>query len=116
MRWIVPLCICVGAVLLIAVTLIKFMPMFSAMFATDISADPENTIYPISYVFQHPLQTIYILWNTVIQCSDTILRGLLGGKLSWLDINIIPDHSFTACKRKRRRPGFHQEKPDIYRL
>lgn len=41
MRWIVPLCICVGAVLLIAVTLIKFMPMFSAMFATDISADPE---------------------------------------------------------------------------
>lgn len=88
MRWIVPLCICVGAVLLIAVTLIKFMPMFSAMFATDISADPENTIYPISYVFQHPLQTIYILWNTVIQCSDTILRGLLGGKLSWLDINI----------------------------
>ena len=27
MRWIVPLCICVGAVLLIAVTLIKFMPM-----------------------------------------------------------------------------------------
>ena len=88
MRWIVPLCICMGAVLLIAVTLIKFMPMFSAMFATDISADPENTIYPISYVFQHPLQTIYILWNTVIQCSDTILRGLLGGKLSWLDINI----------------------------
>ena len=98
--------------------------MFSAMFATDISADPENTIYPISYVFQHPLQTIYILWNTVIQCSDTILRGLLGGKLSWLDINInwsllivfLIILLLAACKRKRRRPGFHQEKPDIYRL
>ena len=87
-RWIVPLCICIGTALLIVVTFIKFMPMFSAMFATDISTDPENTIYPISYVFQHPLQTIYILWNTIIQCSDTILRGLLGGKLSWLDINI----------------------------
>lgn len=30
----------------------------------------------------------FIFYGIRSQCSDTILRGLLGGKLSWLDINI----------------------------
>ena len=85
LKLIIPLFI-IGIVLVI-LTLIKFMPLFSAMFATD-AADSPNALYSISFVLHNPLQTVYILVNTVLQRGDTLLNGLLGGALSWQDVKI----------------------------
>lgn len=85
LKLIIPLCI-IGIVLVI-LTLIKFMPLFSAMFVTNAANSPK-ALYSISFVLHNPLQTVYILVNTVLQRGDTLLNGLLGGALSWQDVKI----------------------------
>ena len=46
------------------------------------------SLYTIPYVLQHPLHTVYLLWNTLMKCGDDLVRGLLGGMLSWLDFQM----------------------------
>lgn len=85
-RWIIPAI--VAAVLLIAATFVKFMPMFSALFDPNNGSTSSTSLYSISYVLHNPVKTIYLLWNTVVRRSDTLLQGLLGGSLSWLNVKV----------------------------
>ena len=75
--------------LLAALTLVKFMPVFHDFLSSATTAvDPENSLYTIPYVIQHPLHTVYLLWNTLMKCGDDLVRGLMGGMLSWLDFQM----------------------------
>ena len=75
-------------VLLSALALVKFMPVFHDFLTSAATVDQENSLYTISYVLQHPLHTVYLLWNTLMKCGDDLVRGLLGGMLSWLDFQM----------------------------
>ena len=41
-----------------------------------------------AWIVRHPVKLVYLYWNTFMKRGDNYLRGLLGGKLSWLDIEI----------------------------
>ncbi len=75
-------------VLLSALALVKFMPVFHDFLTSAAAVDQEDSLYTIPYVLQHPLHTVYLLWNTLMKCGDDLVRGLLGGMLSWLDFQI----------------------------
>ena len=75
-------------VLLAALALVKFMPVFHDFLTSAAAVDKENSLYTIPYVLQHPLHTVYLLWNTLMKCGDDLVRGLLGGMLSWLDFQM----------------------------
>ena len=64
------------------------MPVFHDFLTSAAAIDQENSLYTIPYVLQHPLHTVYLLWNTLMKCGDDLVRGLLGGMLSWLDFQI----------------------------
>ena len=75
-----------AAAFLAAVAVLKFMPVFQ----TFLEGNGQNgdSTYTISYLIQHPLNVVYLYWNTVMQEGDTLLQGLLGGILSWLDLRM----------------------------
>lgn len=80
--------VAVIGIFFIVIALIKFMPLLSNMFTADANPDPETSLYSISYVLHNPLQTVYLLWNTLIKVGDDLIRGMFGGMLSWLDVKM----------------------------
>lgn len=54
----------------------------------DLVSAEEGARYTIGYVLAHPHRFVYAMWNTLIQVGDNNLAGLLGGKLSWLGIQV----------------------------
>lgn len=76
----------VSALVLSAVFYMKFMPVLRTLMQ---SADTGSEMqYTISYVLQNPLKVVYMYWNTFMEKGDFLLRGLLGGTLSWLDFQM----------------------------
>lgn len=59
-------------VLLSALALVKFMPVFHDFLTSAAAVDQENSLYTIPYVLQHPLHTVYLLWNTLMKCGDDL--------------------------------------------
>ncbi|MBQ9983257.1 MAG: DUF2142 domain-containing protein [Lachnospiraceae bacterium] len=70
------------------IILYKFMPVISSLMLTEIDTTNENSLYSLSYVLDNPLQVICLYWNTFIRKGTNHLAGLLGGKLSWLDVQM----------------------------
>ena len=80
-----------GMVFIIAAFLIKYLPMVLHILSPasgDLVSVEEGAYYTIGYVLTHPHRFVYAIWNTIIQVGDNNLAGLLGGKLSWLGIQV----------------------------
>ncbi len=72
--------------LLIVCTLV--IPKVLQILGTDELVKDGVALYSIEYVLKHPLNVIYLYWNTLAENGGTYLAGLLGGRLSWLDVKI----------------------------
>lgn len=78
----------VTALLLISVSVIKFMPVLETFMQEGDTKTGSEAMYTIPYLICRPLKVIYIYWVTIVEKGDILLQGLLGGRLSWLDIRI----------------------------
>ena len=85
-KWIV--CGVAMACLLVAVILFKFMPTISALMLQEVDASDVDAPYTLSYILGHPLNVIYLYWNTLVHNGAGHLMGMLGGKLGWHDIKM----------------------------
>lgn len=85
-RWIIA---SVGiACLAVAAMLYKFMPVLSSLMITDIDETDLDSLYSLSYVLKHPVDLLYLYWNTFMESGAGHLAGMLGGKLGWHDIHM----------------------------
>lgn len=48
----------------------------------------ENDLYSLGYLLKHPGRFIMLYANTIQEKGDTILAGLLGGRLGWVNIYV----------------------------
>lgn len=48
----------------------------------------ENDLYSLGYLLKHPARFVMLYANTIQEKGDTILAGLLGGRLGWVNIYI----------------------------
>ena len=87
-----------AAVLLTGVALFKFMPVLRTFMESGGQGGADAT-YTIPWLLKHPLQIVYLYWNTVMEQGAFLLQGLLGGVLSWLDfrMNWIFELIFLIC-------------------
>ena len=65
-----------------------YFPVIKQLFAGQDTEITEDTLYSLGYLIHHPLNVVYLYWNTFINGGETLLRGFFGGLLSWLDIKI----------------------------
>lgn len=80
------ICIWGGICITVAVILFwKYIPVVRSLLQ---GSDQKGKYYTISEFVNHPLKLLYIYWNTFMVKGDNYLKGLLGGKLSWLDIEV----------------------------
>ncbi len=85
-RWIV---VGVGIACLAVVGLLyKFVMAMSALIITEIDETNLDSLYSLSYIIKHPLDVLYLYWNTLIKSGAGHFTGMLGGKLGWHDIQI----------------------------
>lgn len=73
----------ITALALFSLFFVKFMPLLKTLLGD--TADSGAVSYSVSYFLQNPGNFLAILWRTV-QNMDPLLSGILGGKLSWLDV------------------------------
>lgn len=73
-----------AAVIMLVIALVKVMPVLQSF----LQESGDGTGYTLSYIFRHPLNVIYLYWNTLMLQGDFLLQGLLGGTLSWLDLKM----------------------------
>ena len=87
-----------AAVLLTGVALFKFMPVLRTFMESGGQGGADAT-YTIPWLLKHPLQIVYLYWNTVMEQGAFLLQGHLGGILSWLDfrMNWIFELIFLIC-------------------
>ena len=87
-----------AAVLLTGVALFKFMPVLRTFMESG-GQGGADAAYTIPWLLKHPLQIVYLYWNTVMEQGAFLLQGLLGGVLSWLDfrMNWIFELIFLIC-------------------
>ncbi len=81
--------IVVGMIGIIAM-LKKYMPTIQSLFSDQVRLGEEGevSLYTLGYIFDNPIDTIYMYWNTFTKVGDNHLRGILGGLLGWLDIKV----------------------------
>lgn len=79
-----------GLATLAVVVIWKFTPTIQSLLSagTRVGEDGVETLYTLSYALEHPLSAVYLYWNTLMKNSGPHLRGLLGGLLGWLDIQV----------------------------
>lgn len=77
-----------AGILILVVLMIKYMPVFLAILGNQEMPSGEKTLYTVHDLLQSPLQVVYLYWNTFMKRGDNLLRGLLGGKLSWLNVQV----------------------------
>ena len=65
-----------------------YFPVIKQLFAGQDTEITEDTLYSLGYLIHHPLNVVYLYWNTFINGGETLLRGFFGGLLSWVDIKI----------------------------
>ena len=74
-----------GAVAIAGLIAWKFYPILVSLSA---GTGTKGESYTPAYVIGHPLQLIYTYWRTVIEFGETLLRGMMGGRLGWHNIII----------------------------
>ena len=77
-----------GIIIVFCGALYYYFPVIKQLFAGQDTAVTEDTLYSLGYLLRHPLNVVYLYWNTLINGGETLLRGFFGGLLSWLDIKI----------------------------
>lgn len=76
-----------GIVIVFCGALYYYFPVIKQLFAGQ-DTGSEDALYSLGYLIHHPLNVVYLYWNTLINGGETLLRGFFGGLLSWLDIKI----------------------------
>ena len=56
--------------------------------ADEAEREQDRTCYTLSYILAHPLDTLMLCVNSVIELGDHYLRGLVGGSLSYYSLDI----------------------------
>ncbi|MDO5136625.1 MAG: DUF2142 domain-containing protein [Eubacteriales bacterium] len=74
--------------LLLALALAKFMPVLQGFLLDTEGELGQDALYSVPYLLANPAKLVYMYWNTLLRWMDPVLRGLMGGMLSWLDIKI----------------------------
>lgn len=74
--------------LVVGIVLIKYRSIFQVFLTGNVEAEGDNALYTVAYLIQHPMKLIYLYWNTFMKDMDDLLSGLLGGRLSWLDVKM----------------------------
>lgn len=83
-KWIV--CgVCAVFVVIVAM-LYKFMPVLTSLMMSEVDEANQNSLYSLSYMVGHPLDVLYLYWNTIFKSGAGHLAGMVGGKLGWHDI------------------------------
>lgn len=77
-----------GIAIVFCGALYYYFPVIKQLFAGQDTEITEDTLYSLGYLIHHPLNVVYLYWNTFINGGETLLRGFFGGLLSWLDIKI----------------------------
>lgn len=77
-----------AAVVLLTIAAIKIMPILQEFLQEENIQGGGETLYTVPYLIQRPVKVIYLYWNTVVRRGDFLLRGFLGGILSWLDMEM----------------------------
>lgn len=76
----------------IVVMIKKFEPVISSLMIPNVNGSDKDSLYSLSYLLNHPLNGIYLYWNTIMESGaesgSTHLGGMLGGRLGWHDIQI----------------------------
>ena len=78
----------VAAVLILAVLLMKYMPVFLTILGNQEMPSAGRTLYTVRDLLQSPLQTVYMYWNSFMDKGDNYVGELMGRRLSWLDIKV----------------------------
>lgn len=75
---------------LIAIIAVKYAPTLRNILVPQDGASSagKHSLYTVGYALKHPLNVVYLYWNTLMRVGDDHLRGLLGGRLEWLDIKV----------------------------
>ena len=73
------------AAVLISVLIYAGYPTFKTLLV-DGTIRGETEIYTFSDIMNDPETVLYMVWNTMVQRGGSLLAGLLGGRLSWLDV------------------------------
>ena len=83
--WLVIAIFGVGLVILL---LLRYLPtIMSLMSISTVSKTGDGeTLYSIGYIIRHPLQLLYLYWNTIVDVGDNHFSGFLGGRLAWYDV------------------------------
>ena len=83
-RWIIGIAGIAIAMVVIFLA-IKYYPVVKALLLND--GEHKGGI-SVHFFLQHPLQLLYMYWNTVVGVGESHLRGLLGGLLGWADVKM----------------------------
>lgn len=83
-RWLVGLLLAVAGVVL-AFLAVKYYPTVKALLLNGGGREESISIH---YYLDHPLQLLYMYWNTVVGVGESHLRGFLGGLLGWADVKM----------------------------
>lgn len=76
-------------ILLMAAVVKKYLPTIMVLLGDAATgADSTEETYSLAFLLKHPLNVVYLYWNTLIESGDNHIRGLFGGRLAWLDIKI----------------------------
>lgn len=68
--------------------MIATLTRLSAASGTAVGGSNATKVYTMTDFFHAPLRLIGICVNSLYRSGDDLIKNLLGGKLSWLDINI----------------------------
>ena len=83
-RWIIGIAGMAIAMVVIFLA-IKYYPFVKALLLNN--GEHKGGI-SVHFFLQHPLQLLYMYWNTVVGVGESHLRGLLGGLLGWADVKM----------------------------
>lgn len=83
-RWIIGIAGIAIAMVVIFLA-IKYYPTVKALLLNGGGREGGISIH---YYLDHPLQLVYMYWNTVVGVGESHLRGLLGGLLGWADVKM----------------------------
>lgn len=79
----------VVAILVVILACYTYLPtLIELLSVSERVGTGQKTMYSVGYIIQHPLQLVYMFWNTLMVVSERYLMGLLGGRLAWQSVKI----------------------------
>lgn len=82
--------VCLAGIVLMTVLVVRYMPTLVSLVGTSSAtkAMGGKDLYSLSYLIKHPLNTVYLYWNTFMELGAQHMKGLMGGLLGWHDLKI----------------------------